>query len=199
MRDSRGERWFVSFDADGYPEAATGAIMVANKIFWALGYWQVENYLISVTPDQLDIADTAKFTPPSGRKRPMEHARSRRRLRARASQRRRQLSRHRRARAAGTSDRRLPLLRHAARRSERRRRDLVRRSRRSQPRAGVPRSLHQPGQSYGAPSTVSTAGDRANQPAVAIAPDGSDVYVTYNAYMTTWPPNYRRRVRCSAL
>ena len=44
------------------------------------------------------------------------------------------------------------------------------------------------GQSYGAPSTVSTAGDRANQPAVAIAPDGSDVYVTYNAYMTTWQP-----------
>src|SRR4029079_2060147 len=37
MRDSRGDVWFVSFDAKGYPESATGAVMVANKIFWALG------------------------------------------------------------------------------------------------------------------------------------------------------------------
>ena len=33
MRDSRDDLWFVSFDAAGHPEAATGAIMVANKIF----------------------------------------------------------------------------------------------------------------------------------------------------------------------
>ncbi len=36
----------MSFDADGHPEAATGAIAVANKMFWALGYWQVENHLV---------------------------------------------------------------------------------------------------------------------------------------------------------
>ena len=69
--DSRGDRWFVSFDAAGQPEAATGAIAVANKIFWALGYWQVENYLVSIRRDELDIADKATFTPVSGRKRPM--------------------------------------------------------------------------------------------------------------------------------
>jgi hypothetical protein len=69
--DSRGDRWFVSFDAAGHPEAATGAIAVANKIFWALGYWQVENYLVSITRDQLDIGDKATFTPVSGHKRPL--------------------------------------------------------------------------------------------------------------------------------
>ena len=69
--DSRGDRWFVSFDAAGQPEAATGAIAVANKIFWALGYWQVENFLVSIKRDELDIADKATFTPVSGRKRPM--------------------------------------------------------------------------------------------------------------------------------
>ena len=69
--DSRGDRWFVSFDAAGHPEAATGAIAVANKIFWALGYWQVENFVVSIKPDQLDISDKATFTPVSGRKRPM--------------------------------------------------------------------------------------------------------------------------------
>jgi hypothetical protein len=69
--DARDERWFLSFDAAGHPEAATGAIAVANKIFWALGYWQVENYLISVSADQLEMSESARFTPPSGRERPM--------------------------------------------------------------------------------------------------------------------------------
>ena len=72
MRDSRGDRWFVSFDAAGHPEAATGAIMVANKIFWALGYWQVENYLAAVTPEDIVISEKATFTPASGRERQME-------------------------------------------------------------------------------------------------------------------------------
>ena len=72
MRDSRGDLWFVSFDAAGHPEAATGAIIVANKIFWALGYWQVENYLVTVTPDQIVISEKATFTPASGRERRME-------------------------------------------------------------------------------------------------------------------------------
>jgi hypothetical protein len=71
MHDAKGETWFVSFDAKGFPEAATGAIVVANKIFWALGYWQVENYLVSVRPDQLVVSDAAKVTPQSGRPRAM--------------------------------------------------------------------------------------------------------------------------------
>jgi len=42
------------------------------------------------------------------------------------------------------------------------------------------------GNSYSGAVPVSSAGDRANQPAVAIAPDGGDVYVTYNAYLAPW-------------
>ena len=71
MKDAKGQTWFVSFDGKGYPEAATGAILVANKIFWALGYWQAENYLISVRPDQLVIDDSATVVPPSGKRRKM--------------------------------------------------------------------------------------------------------------------------------
>jgi hypothetical protein len=69
MRDSKNELWFVSFDGRGYPEAATGAILVANKIFWTLGYWQVENHLTVVRPEALTIAESATIRPPSGTRR----------------------------------------------------------------------------------------------------------------------------------
>jgi hypothetical protein len=71
MRDAQGALWFVSFDADGFPDAATGAILVANKIFWALGYWQVENHLVTVNPSSLAIADTASVRTPAGSRRRM--------------------------------------------------------------------------------------------------------------------------------
>jgi hypothetical protein len=73
-RDARGETWFVSFDATGHPEAATGAVLVANKLFWAMGYWQVENYLLTVRPEQLMIGKAAEIVPPSGRSRPLRQS-----------------------------------------------------------------------------------------------------------------------------
>lgn len=50
---------------------------------------------------------------------------------------------------------------------------------RNQERAYLARSTNS-GQSYTAAVAVSAAGDRANQPAVAIKPDGSRVYLVYN-------------------
>ena len=72
MRDAKGDLWFVSFDAKGFPDAATGAILVANKIFWTLGYWQAENHLIRVRSEELQIEEGAEFTPPSGKRRRMK-------------------------------------------------------------------------------------------------------------------------------
>jgi hypothetical protein len=71
IEDDAGETWFISFDAHGYPEAATGAILVANGIFWTLGYWQPETFLAAVRPEDVVIGDTAMMTPPSGRVRRM--------------------------------------------------------------------------------------------------------------------------------
>jgi hypothetical protein len=72
MRDREGGTWFVSFDAKGFPEAATGAILVANRIFWALGYWQTENFLVFAKPDQIEVSEDATITPPSGHRRRMK-------------------------------------------------------------------------------------------------------------------------------
>ena len=51
-RDAEGETWFVSFDPPSNPEGATAAMVVASKIFWALGYNQVETFITTVRPDR---------------------------------------------------------------------------------------------------------------------------------------------------
>jgi hypothetical protein len=71
MRDARGESWFVTLDARGAPNAATGAIAVACRLFWALGYFQVENYLASFRRDELVMDPKATFEPRAGYERPM--------------------------------------------------------------------------------------------------------------------------------
>jgi hypothetical protein len=47
-------------------------VVVASKIFWALGYYQVENHLATIRPDQIAISPTATFKPPSGKRRLMK-------------------------------------------------------------------------------------------------------------------------------
>ena len=121
MKDAAGETWFVSFDPRGFPEAVTGGVLVANKIFWALGYYQVENHLITVRPDRLSISDKATFRPPSGVRRPLRRGDLDAVFEQGASQRRRHLPCRRRPGRPRQGARRLPLSRHAARRSERRR------------------------------------------------------------------------------
>ncbi len=68
VRDEAGNVWFLSFDADGYPIAATAAISVATRLFWALGYYVPEGYITTVRPENLVIADDVTI-PSHGRRR----------------------------------------------------------------------------------------------------------------------------------
>jgi hypothetical protein len=70
LRDSADVLWFVQFDAPGHQEAASAASMVANKIFHALGYWQTENFLAEIRPDDIAIGERATIRTPAGPRRP---------------------------------------------------------------------------------------------------------------------------------
>jgi hypothetical protein len=59
VRDSKGVVWFVAFDPRGYEIAPTAAISVASRLFWALGYNQVETYLATIRPEDVVIDETA--------------------------------------------------------------------------------------------------------------------------------------------
>ncbi len=68
VRDEKDNLWFVSMDAKGYPIAATAANMVATRLFWALGYYQVEAHITTVRPENVVIGDDVTV-PSHGRRR----------------------------------------------------------------------------------------------------------------------------------
>jgi hypothetical protein len=59
VRDEQGVVWFVSFDGRDNPVAPTAAIAVATRLFWALGYFQVENHLTTLRPDNVAVDPSA--------------------------------------------------------------------------------------------------------------------------------------------
>jgi hypothetical protein len=71
--DAKGQTWFLEFDPPEFPEGATGAVSVATKIFWALGYNQVESYLTTFDLKNVDISPKATIKRPSGKRTPATH------------------------------------------------------------------------------------------------------------------------------
>jgi hypothetical protein len=62
VRDSAEEVWFLTLDPEGSPRAASGAIAVATRLFWALGYHQVEAYLSVLRPERLSVGEGVQYT-----------------------------------------------------------------------------------------------------------------------------------------
>ncbi|MGE0462911.1 MAG: hypothetical protein AB7Q16_16230 [Vicinamibacterales bacterium] len=66
--DAAGIRWFVKFDAPDFPEQATGAEVVATKLFWTLGYHVAETHVATLRRADLAVSPGATVTI-GGRKR----------------------------------------------------------------------------------------------------------------------------------
>jgi hypothetical protein len=69
-RDAKGETWFLEFDPEHYPDAATAAVVMATKFFYAFGYNQVESYLTTFDPSKMDFDPKATLRRPNGQRTP---------------------------------------------------------------------------------------------------------------------------------
>ena len=69
--DPDGVRYFVKFDSPGYRELATGAEVVATKLFHALGYHVPENYIAYIDREDLVIGEGARQDFDDGRRLPL--------------------------------------------------------------------------------------------------------------------------------
>jgi hypothetical protein len=71
-RDANGVTWFVAFDEKERPQADTAAVVVATKIFWALGYNQVQTFLTTFDPRRAEFDPQATIRRPSGKRTPWQ-------------------------------------------------------------------------------------------------------------------------------
>jgi hypothetical protein len=65
-RDANGETWFISFDDPKSPDGSTAEVVVASKLFWGLGYNQIEMFLTTFDPATVVIDPAATKRRPSG-------------------------------------------------------------------------------------------------------------------------------------
>jgi hypothetical protein len=69
-RDANGVTWFLEFDSPARPEGASAADEIATKIFWALGYNQIETFITTFDPKRAEIDPKATIRRPSGDRTP---------------------------------------------------------------------------------------------------------------------------------
>ncbi|HEX7136538.1 MAG TPA: hypothetical protein VF219_01755 [Vicinamibacterales bacterium] len=69
-RDANGRAWFLQFDPPEYPGASTADVEIATKVFWALGYNQVETFITTFDPAKVTIDSQATIRRPSGERTP---------------------------------------------------------------------------------------------------------------------------------
>jgi hypothetical protein len=70
-RDDKGETWFLQFDPSYFKEGPTSAVAIASKIFWALGYNQVESFITTLDPKTTTIDPKATSRRASGQRTPI--------------------------------------------------------------------------------------------------------------------------------
>ena len=69
-KDANGETWFLGFDRRDNPEGPSAAVVIASKLFWSLGYNQVELFLTTFDRAKAVIDPAATMRRPSGARTP---------------------------------------------------------------------------------------------------------------------------------
>jgi len=72
VEDRRGDVYFIKFDAKGYPQLNTAAEVITSKFVYAAGYNAPENYLSTLDPKRLQIANGVKVKNRWGKDVPMK-------------------------------------------------------------------------------------------------------------------------------
>ena len=72
IKDSAGDTYFIKFDPPSNPEMASGAEVIATKLFYAFGYHMPENYLAILEPDKLTIQPGTMLAEKDGSERKMD-------------------------------------------------------------------------------------------------------------------------------
>jgi len=62
IQDSRGDRYIVKFDPPAFPELASGADVVASKLYWAAGYNVPDNAIAFFRRESLVVSPQATVT-----------------------------------------------------------------------------------------------------------------------------------------
>ena len=69
-RDANGQTWFLQFDAPEFPEGSTGDVEVSTKLYYALGFNQVETFITTFDPAHVEIDPKATVRRPNGKRTP---------------------------------------------------------------------------------------------------------------------------------
>src|SRR6185436_6551548 len=71
IKDAAGTRFILKFDPLANPEMATGAGVIAARLFWAAGYNVPDDAIVNFRSDDLEISKDATLVDRFGRKRPL--------------------------------------------------------------------------------------------------------------------------------
>jgi hypothetical protein len=74
VKDSKGNKFLIKFDAPGFPDLATSAEVIGSRVFWAAGYNVPDDAITYFRAEDLDIAADATYTDAHGHKYPMTQA-----------------------------------------------------------------------------------------------------------------------------
>lgn len=72
--DTAGDHWFIKFDPPGWSEMASGAEVVATKLFHAIGYNVPENHIATVAREDLALESGSRYTAADGGERDLTEA-----------------------------------------------------------------------------------------------------------------------------